>query len=393
MSRPGLRTRAARAGSYVGPDGSPLVPAIEQSTVGRYGSLEALEAVYDGSANGYVYYRNGHANAATLEGAVADLERAPAAAAAASGMAAILAAWLSVVSAGDHVLADRRVYGGTHALLTQELPRLGVAATLVDAGDPAAVRAAVGPRTRLLHLEALSNPTVRVADLPALAALARELGLVVVVDSTFASPALLRPLEHGADIALHSLAKYLGGHASAVGGILAGRHELVTAARARLVALGATLGPFDAWLALHGLRTLPLRMRAHSENASAAAAFLAAHPRVSRVEHPSLPGHPQRALAARLFPHGTGGVLAFEVDGARDGAARLVRRLAGRIPLAPSLADVATTLSYPAGTSHRALSRAERELAGVTDGLLRLSAGIEDPEDLLADLAFGLADA
>ncbi len=389
----GIRTVAARVGAAgMSGAGEPLAGAIYQSTVYTYPSLEALEAVYRGEEHGHIYYRQGQPNGEALEAAVAELEGAEEAAAAASGMAAISAGMLAVVSAGEHIVADRNVYGGTHALLAEELPRLGITATLVDAAELAAVEAAVQPNTKLLHLEALSNPTVRVCDLPRLIALGKARGLTVSVDNTFATPALMRPIEHGADLVFHSLPKYLGGHSAAMGGVVAGRRELVEAALARLIHLGGTLGPFDAWLALGGLKTLGLRMRAHSENARAVARFLAGHQRVTRVEHPGLASHPQHAVAAALYPDGTGGMLAFEVEGGYAGAARLVRALAGRIPLAPSLADVATTLSYPAGTSHRALTAEARAAIGISDGLLRLSVGTEDPEDILADLEAGLAE-
>jgi cystathionine gamma-synthase len=387
-----IRTLAARAGAEVEPGvAPPLVPPIYQSTVYAYPSLEALEAVIRGEERGYVYYRYGFPNGTALADAVAALEGAEAGATAASGTAAILAGFLAVVTAGDHIVADRNVYGGTHAILTEDLPRLGVAATLVDASDLAAVAAATRPNTKLLHLESLSNPTVRVADLPRLIGLGKERGLVVSVDNTFATPALMRPTQYGADLVCHSLPKYLGGHSMATGGVVVGGGALVEAARERLTHLGGTLGPFDAWMALGGVKTLPLRMKAHSENALAVARFLERHPAVTRVDYPGLASHPQHALAAELYPQGTGGMMAFEVRGGYQGASALVRALAGRIPLAPSLADASTTLSYPAGTSHRSLSPEARAAIGVTDGLLRLSVGIEDPRDILADFEWGLA--
>ncbi|HEV8192341.1 MAG TPA: aminotransferase class V-fold PLP-dependent enzyme, partial [Ktedonobacterales bacterium] len=310
---------------------------------------------------------------------------------AASGTAAIVAGFLAVVAAGDHVVADRNVYGGTHALLTQELPRLGVTASLADASDLEALAAAIQPNTKLLHLESLSNPMVRVADLPRLIAFGKERGLVVSVDNSFATPALMRPVQYGADLVFHSLPKYLGGHSMATGGVVVGGSVLVDVARERLTHLGGTLGPFDAWTALGGVKTLPLRMRAHCENALAVARYLEQHSAVMRVEYPGLPSHPQHELAAALYHQGAGGMMAFEVTGGYQGASSLVRALAGRIPLAASLADVSTTLSYPAGTSHRTLSPEARAAVGITDGLLRLSVGIESPEDIMADLAWGLA--
>ncbi len=383
-------TIAARAGLETDPGlAPPLVPAIHQTTVYAFASLEALEGVFNGE-HGYIYYRNGHPNGKALEDALARLERAEAACVAASGMAAILAGLLSVCKNGDHIVADRNVYGGTFALLTDDLPRFGITTTLVDADDLNALEAAIQPNTRVLHLESISNPTIRVADLPRLIALAKTRGLTVGVDNTFASSVLMQPLTHGADLVYHSLAKYVDGHSTAMGGAVIGRKDLIELARARLIHLGGTMAAFDAWLALRGLKTLGLRMKAHCENALAVAQFLEPHPRVKRVEYPGLPSHPHHDRATHLYPHGTGGMMSFELHGGYASASQLVRALAGRIPLAASLADVGTTLSYPAGTSHRALSAQQRESIGVTEGLLRLSVGIEDVQDIIRDLETAL---
>jgi cystathionine gamma-synthase len=383
-------TLAARAGLEVNLGlGRPVNPAIHQATVYAFDSLEELERVYDGEP-GHIYYRNGHVNSGVLEETLAALEAGEACAVAASGMAAISSAFLALLRAGDHIVADRNVYGGTYALFTNDLPRLGITATLVDAQDPAALEAAIQPNTSLLHLESLSNPTLRVADLPALVAIGKRHGLTVSVDNTFASPALLRPLEHGADLVFHSLAKYIGGHGAVMGGAVVGDRDLVDAARGKLVHLGGTMSAFDAWLGLMGVKTLGLRMRAHSDNALEVARFLEGHKQVSTVHHPGLESHAQFDLAQPLFPRGTGGMLSFELRGGLEAARAFIRRVAARIPLAPSLADVSSTLSYPAGTSHRALTPEARAAIGVTDGLLRLSVGIEDVQDIIADLEHGL---
>jgi cystathionine gamma-synthase len=383
-------TVAARAGLETDPGlAPPLIPAIHQTTVYAYPSLEALEGVFNGD-HGYIYYRNGHPNGKALEDALARLERGEAACVAASGMAAILAGFLSVCGNGDHIVADRNVYGGTFALLTDDLPRFGITATLIDADDPGALEAVIQPNTRVLHLESISNPTTRVADLPRLIALAKARGLMVGVDNTFASSVLIQPITHGADLVYHSLAKYVDGHSTVMGGAVIGRKDLIELARTRLVHLGGTMAAFDAWLALHGLKTLGLRMKAHSENALLVAQFLEAHPRVKRVEYPGLVSHPHHDRAKNLYSHGMGGMMSFDLHGGHAAASQLVRALVGRIPLAPSLADVGTTLSYPAGTSHRALSPQQREAIGVTDGLLRLSVGIEDVRDIIRDLETSL---
>ena len=295
MEKP--QTIAARAGLEMDPGvARPIQPAIHQSTVYTYPSLESLESAMTGEDHGFVYYRNGHPNASVLEETLAALEHGQACVVASSGMAAISSVFLSVLEAGDHVVADQNVYGGTFAILTNDLPKLGIEVSFVNAQDHAAVEAAFKPNTKLLHLESLSNPTIRVADLPALITLGHDRGLRVSVDNTFASPALINPLEHGADVVMHSLAKYIGGHGAVMGGAMIGHKELVDVARGKLLRLGGTMAAFDAWLALIGLKTLPLRMRAHSSNALQVAGFLEAHPKISRVDFPGLPSHAQHDL-------------------------------------------------------------------------------------------------
>jgi cystathionine gamma-synthase len=380
-------TSAARAGvDFEVGLSRPLNPAIHQSTVYSFDSLQQLEAVYGGE-HGYIYYRNGHPNATVLERLLCDFERGQAAAVSSSGMAAISALLLGNLKAGDHIVADQNAYGGTFALLTTDLPRYGLEVSFVDAGNLQAVRAAFKPNTKWLHLESLSNPTLRVADLPGLIALGKAHGASICVDNTFASPALLNPLEHGADVVVHSLAKYIGGHGAVMGGALVGHEGVVAAARGVLLRLGGTMAAFDAWLALLGAKTLGLRMQQHSHNALLVAQFLQAHPAVSRVDYPGLEQHPQHHLATTLLKHGYGGMLSFELRGGYAAAAQFVKNIHHAIPLAPSLADVSSTLSYPAATSHRALSPDARAKIGVTDGLLRFSVGIEDATDILHDIS------
>ncbi|GBF05059.1 cystathionine gamma-synthase [Deinococcus aerius] len=378
-----LTTLAARAGEEARPGASvPLVEPIYQSTVYAFPDLDALERAMSGEEPSSFYYRNGTPNAATLERALASLEGTEAALVAGSGMAAISAALLGVLRAGDHVVADARVYGVTYALLAEEFPRLGITVTFVDACDLPEVEAAFRPETRMLHVESLTNPLLTVPDVPRLAELAHAREAVLSVDNTFASPAVFRPARHGADLVTHSVSKYLSGHSTAFGGVVCGRADLIAAARTRLLRLGGTMSAFDAWMTLQGLKTLGLRMRAHSGNAQAVADVLANHPRVRAVYHPGLTGHPQFDLAQDLFPNGFGGMLSADIGD----APAFVRALAGKIPLAPSLADVVSTLSWPWGTSHRALPEAERRRLGITPNLLRLSIGIEDIGDLLSDI-------
>jgi cystathionine gamma-synthase len=383
-------TLAARAGIHLEIGlGLPINPAIHQATVYAYSSLEDLESVYQGET-GYIYYRNGHPNATVLEDLLSELEGGAASAVSSSGMAAISALLLGNLQAGDHIVADQNAYGGTFALLTLDLPRFGLEVSFVDAQDLTAIEAAFKPNTKWLHLESLSNPTVRVADIAKLAALGKSKGVTVCVDNTFASPALLNPLAFGADVVVHSLAKYIGGHGAVMGGAVIGNKSLIEAARGALLRFGGTIAAFDAWLALLGAKTLGLRMLKHSQNALAVAQFLEVHPKVSRVDYPGLSSHVQHNLAKELFTGGFGGMMAFELHGGYAAASSFVKAISHAIPLAPSLADVSSTLSYPVGTSHRALTPEARAKIGVTDGLLRLSVGIEDTADIIADLTTAL---
>ncbi len=386
-------TRAAHAGrtAPARPLSRPLMPPLVQSSVYAFEHLEDLDTLHDDpAATGYSYYRYGSPTHAALEAGVAALEGAEAAVSAASGMAIITAAVLALAGSGEQIVADRHAYGGTYTLLTEELPRLGIRVTLVDATDLDAVERALTPGTKGLLIEALSNPTLRVVDVPALCALGREREVPVLVDATFVSPALLRPLEHGATLSWHSLAKYLGGHSVATGGIASGERWLVEKLREKIIHLGGCLGALDAWLTLLGLPTLPLRMEAHTRTARAVATYLVSHPAVATVYHPDLPGHPGHELVGRLYPHGCGGMLALDLRGG-EGAARRFLDSLRLIAFAPSLADVTSTVSYPVATSHYGLPDDVLAALGVGPGMIRFSAGIEDPADVIADLEQALA--
>lgn len=386
--QPGTRAAHASRARDVG-IAVPLTEPLYQSTVFKFDSLSQVDAVYEARAQGHVYYRMGTPNSSTLERCVAELEGGEDAVAAGSGMAAISASLLALAAQGDHVVADRHVYGGTFSLLSAELPRLGIAVSLVDLEDLAAVEASVRPNTRAILLETLTNPTLRVGDLTALCRLGRERGIPVVVDNTFTTPCLVRPLDYGANLVCHSLAKYLGGHSGGMGGIVVGSADLIAAIRAKIVHFGASLGPFDAWMVGHGLPTLGLRMRAHCQNALAVAQFLADQPAVSRVIYPGLSSHRQHELATRQFSGGFGGMVSFSLKGGRPAVERFLEAL-DLIAFAPSLADVTSTISYPVATSHRGLPESALSAMDVDDGLLRLSVGIEDLEDILVDLRVAL---
>jgi cystathionine beta-lyase/cystathionine gamma-synthase len=381
-------TLCAHAREKAVPGPPPLTAPIYQAAVWRLESIEQVEALNTSAEPGYIYTRDGNPNHTALEELIAGLERAPAALVTASGMGAIAVALLGLVEAGGHVVAGHTLYGATTRLLEQELERFGVSVSFVPSDRLEAVHAAVRPETRALVVETLGNPLLELADVPALAEVAGAAGSALVVDNTFATPCLTRPLELGADVVVHSLTKFIGGHSDLTLGALAGPEAFIAQARARASTWGLCANPFDAWLALRGAATLPLRVERASASAHRIAAWLDTHPGVRGVNYPGLPSHPQHARCRELLASG-GTMLSFELA---DGAAaeRFMRRLR-LVAFAPSLGDVATTVSYPAKTSHRSLSPQRRAALGITDGLIRLSVGIDAAEDVIADLeqAFG----
>jgi cystathionine beta-lyase/cystathionine gamma-synthase len=386
-------TRAARATGPPASVSEPLTPPIHLANVYVFEDLAQVDAVWEGRTPGYVYGRFGTPGHTQLEATLAALEGAKAGLVTASGMAALSAFLLGGLAAGDHLVAGQDLYGATAALLKEQAPRWGVEVTLVDATEAALVEAALRPTTRAILVEAVSNPLLRLADLPGVADLARRRGLVLVVDATFASPALLRPLEHGATVVHHSATKYLSGHGDVTAGVLLGPRGLVERARAQAIRVGLNLGPFDAWLTLRGVRTLALRMERHSANALTLARFLATRPEVAAVHYPGLPEHPQHQLARRLFQGGYGGMLAFDLRGGGGAMARFFTAIRSHLAFAPSFGDVTTTWTCPARTSHRPLSDDERSGLGIGPGLVRLSVGIEDVADLETALDAGLRAA
>ena len=314
---------------------------------------------------------------------IAVLERAEAALVSASGMAAISTTLLAVLSSGDHLLAQSCLYGGTHDLITGELPKLGISADFIDAQRPDSWEARLRPTTRAIYVETMTNPLLEVGDLEGVARFARAHGLVSIIDNTLATPINFRPLEVGFDLAVHSATKYLNGHSDIVAGAVAGTAATIERIRQRANHLGGCLDPHAAFLLKRGLKTLALRVRYQNDSTLEIAQFLEAHPAVARVNYAGLESHPQHARARRLFA-GFGGLLSFELDGPASRAEEFAQRV--RIPtVAPSLGGVHTLLTRPASTSHAGLSRADRERLGISEGLLRLSVGIEATEDLLED--------
>jgi cystathionine beta-lyase/cystathionine gamma-synthase len=390
-----FNTRAVHAGERVPPgDFVPVATPIHPTVGYLYGSMDDLDAVFATTREGYVYPRYGSPTVAAFETAVANLEGGQAAFAFASGMAAIHVALLAAgVRAGTSVVAALDLYGATYTLLNRLLAELGVTARLVDVTDLDAVKAVVAEtRPIALLAETISNPLLKVADVPALAELAHRNGAQFLIDNTFASPYLFNPLAHGADYVIHSATKYIGGHGDVMAGVV------VTSAenRRKLCELnklvGSVLGPFEAWLALRGLKTLPLRVRQQCANAARIAEWLAAHPKIARVNYPGLPAHAQHEQARRLFgERGYGGVLSFEIAGADKVKAFRFMEALELCQAATTLGDIYTLVLHPATSSHRSLAPEERAQVGIGDGLVRLSAGIEDAADIIADLDQALA--
>jgi len=384
-----FETIAARGGQEVASASRPLTPPIYQTSVFVFDDLERVEAVWEGKEPGFVYGRYGTPNHAMLETILAELEGGEAAVACASGMGAITALVLGLFSRGDHLVAARDLYGSTTALFGDEVRRLGIEVTSVDAADPRQVFAALTPRSRAVFVEALSNPLLRLADIEALAAGLAPRGIALIVDASLASPAVVRPLALGATAVLHSMTKLISGHGDVTAGIVVGSRALVDRVRAAMIRVGTNVSPFDCWLATRGVRTLHLRLERQCANALALARFLEEPPEVARVHYPGLPSHPQHGLAKRLFKNGAGPILSFDLKGGVRAVERLMSRL-GMIEFAPSFGDVATTWTYPARTSHRRLEEKTRQAMGIGPGLVRLSVGIEAVEDLMADLAQAL---
>jgi cystathionine beta-lyase/cystathionine gamma-synthase len=387
--RPGFGTRAVHGVRGPAPAEPPLAVPIWQTSTFSFDDAEHYAHTLHQPREGFVYTRYENPTSAALEATVADLEGAAQGMATASGMGAISAVLLSLAGAGDHLVAQRALYGGTYSLLTTVAARLGIEVSLVDVADLAAVEAALRPTTRAIYAETIANPTMTVADLPALAGLARAAGVPLVVDNTVASPYLCRPIEHGAAVVVHSATKYLGGHADVVGGLaLFADPEQHHRAWLTMIDLGASPDPFASWLVLRGIKTLPLRMRQHGANAAALAKLLAGHPKVTRVHWPGLPGHPSHEVACRLLD-GFGGFLAFDLAGGRGAGRRFIE--ATRVALlAPSLGGTETLVSHPASTTHRQLDAAALAAAGIGEGMVRVSCGLEDADDLIVDFTDAL---
>jgi len=368
---------------------SSIAPPIYQTTTFRAGSADEFAEMATQPHHSSYYTRYGNPTLARAEAVLAQLEGAEAALVTASGMGAISTAVLALVQSGDHLVAQRNHYMGTTKLLTEMLPKFGVTATLVDQTDIDAIAAAVQPNTKLIIVETPSNPTMQLTDLRAVAALARPNNILTMVDSTFATPINQRPLELGMDLVVHAATKYLGGHHDLSAGVLMGPKTLIDKIWDMHIVLGSVLGPFDGWLLLRGLRTLPLRVEKHNRTAMAIALFLHAHPAIERVHYPGLESHPQHALARQQM-RGFGGMLSFEVRGGYSATQKFISGL--KLPQqAVSLGGYETLVVHAAAMWVGTLGEAGLAQAGIQPNLVRLAVGLEGEQDLIADLEQALA--
>lgn len=414
----GFDTLALHAGQRPDPVTGSRAAPIYQTTSFVFRDTAQAAGIFTSGRAGYVYSRVANPTVAVLEERLAALEGGVGAVAAASGMAAIHLAVMTLVGAGSHIVSSRALYGGTHNLFSYTLPRFGVETTLVDPRRPADFAAAIRPETRLIYAETVANPRCEVLDIPAVARIAHDAGLPLVLDATLTTPVLLKPFDHGADVVIHSLTKFIGGHGMAIGGAVvdagrfdweaSGRFPLLTEpdpglhgidfteefgpsayiTRLRLEGLrdfGPVLSPTMASHFLQGLETLPLRMPRHVANAQTIAEYLADHEAVVQVTYPGLPGHEDHALAQRLMPAGAGAVFSFELKGGREAGRRFIESLQVFSHLA-NVGDAKSLVIHPPSTTHARLDAAALARAGIPEGLVRLSVGLEDPADLIDDL-------
>jgi cystathionine beta-lyase/cystathionine gamma-synthase len=389
----GFATRAVHAGERRdGSDARPTSTPIYNASSFLAPSVADIDGILGGDIPGYVYTRDGNPTVAAFERAVADLEGAEGAVAFGSGMAAIHAALLAAgAHTGSRIVASRDAYGRTRALLGRLQAVFGVSVDLIDLNDIGALDQAVSQPLAVFMVETLSNPLVKVASIPDLGKRVRAAGGALVVDATFTTPVLSRPIESGAEIVLHSATKYIGGHGDVTGGVASANGETLQRLRTIASTMGGILGPNEAWLCLRGVKTLLLRMERQCANAALIAHHLSLHKRVSRVFYPGLPADAGHALAQEQFGGRFGAIIAFELQNSdRSDVLKFMERLNLILP-APTLGDVATLISYPVQSSHRGLTPIERAELGITDGLLRLSIGIEDINDLIADLEQALS--
>jgi len=384
----GIATRAVHAGHDPARHQGAAVPPLYASATFVAPDTATLDGLNSGKVQGFVYSRIRNPTVLAAEQRLAALEGAESAVLFGSGMAAIAGALAPLLKAGDTLVATPDLYGGTQRYLAEALPRQGITVRLAASGSAADVAAAITPETRVIYTETPTNPLLRIVDLAALADLAHDAGAVLVVDGTLGGPMNQRPLDLGADLVVHSTSKYLNGHGDVLAGAVVGSRKLTRAVRSMQQASGAILDPHPAWLMLRGMATYPLRMAQHNRSGQAVAEFLAAHPKVARVHYPGLPDHPDHALAQRQMT-GFGGLMSFEL--ATEDQARAVVDRTRLFGIGASLGGIESLISQPGNTSHHSVPPEKRLAMGITPGLVRISVGIEDTADLIADLDQALA--
>ena len=379
-------TKAVRGGTSLEKKNGPLSTPIYQTST--FEVTDAQEQVRATSTDRF-YTRYGNPTHTVAENAIAELEGTDASLLFSSGMAAITTSFLTLCKAGDHIVAQRDIYGGVTKFLSQWLPRMGIETTFVDTNNMEQHAAAIRPNTKIIHVESPTNPTVRVVDLEKIAALARKHGLVSTIDATFGTPINCRPAEWGIDLVLHSGTKYFGGHSDLICGIATGRRDLIDQIHQVRTTLGCSMDPHAAFLLLRGIKTIAVRVQRQNESALKVAEFLSRHPKVTRVHYPMLKAHPEYELAKKQMA-GAGGVLSFEIEGTGEDACHVAEAL-NLFTLAPSLGGVDSLVTIPVLTSHAMIAPELRRKMGVTEQMIRISVGIENVDDLIADLETGLA--
>lgn len=385
----GFATLAVHGSGGHDPVTGAISPPIYQSSTFAFKSSQHGADLFLGKEKGYIYSRLLNPTQEALEREMAFLEMGEEALAFASGMAAIVNTTITLCNSGENMVSSRTVYGGTHAMFLKVLPRLNIGVKEIDALDLNKVEDAIDDKTRFLFIETPANPTVEIIDVKGCAEIAHRKGIKLVVDNTFATPYLQKPLKMGADIIIHSATKYIGGHGDTVAGLAVGTSDFITDMRKNVAAdIGANISPFNAWLLLRGLKTLPVRMDRHCENANRVAQFLAFHPRIERVWYPGLRTHPQHELAKSQMSE-FGGMIAFEIKGGIEEGKRLMDSVE-LCTLAVSLGDCDTLIVHPASTTHSSYSPEDLVATGIKPNLIRLSVGIEDVEDIIEDLSQAL---
>ena len=385
----GAATLAIHAGEELLPKTGALAPPIYQNSTFRFATADESAAAFADEDAGYVYTRWGNPTQSVLERKIAALEGGEAALATASGMAAASISLLTLLEGGDGVVAMDSLYSASHNLLNDALRSMGIETTFVNAIDVNEIERAIQPNTKVLYIESPANPTLKLVDIAACAEIAKRHNITSVIDNTFATPCGQQPISLGIDVVVHSMTKYLSGNGTVIAGVIVGASEFINRAKkGALRNFGGVISPFNAWLTLHGVATLPLRFERHCANAHHIAEFLDAHPAIEWVRYPGLPSHPQHDLAKRQMQE-FGGMIAFELKGGIEAGERLMNRTE-ICALAVSLGDVRTLICHPASTTHSQVPSEVRKRAGITDGLVRLSVGLEDVADITADIEGGL---